>query len=195
MMIGTDGGFRVTFDRGDHWVLMKHAGAFGQFYHVAIDSRKPYWVYGGLQDNGSWGGPSMSLRDSGPINEDWIVVSGGDGFVCRVAPDDPDIVYAESQDGSTARHNLRTGEASRDPSGPRRSGRRRPRCPRRGQGRTARPPRRRRPEPPPTNAAAAEAGVVVAVVRAVAAGRWTPLQLEHAVHPLQPQPEHPVQRG
>jgi photosystem II stability/assembly factor-like uncharacterized protein len=109
-MIGTDGGFYVSFDRGQNWEHMNHAGAFGQFYHVAVDSRKPYWVYGGLQDNGSWGGPSMSLRDDGPINEDWLFINGGDGFVCRVDPNDPDLVYAESQDGSMSRRNLRTGE-------------------------------------------------------------------------------------
>ena len=47
--------------------------ALGQFYHVAVDNQKPYHVYGGLQDNGSWGGPSRTLRGTGPINEDWIV--------------------------------------------------------------------------------------------------------------------------
>src|SRR5262249_49121987 len=84
--------------------------AMGQFYHVAVDNRKPYRVYGGLQDNGSWAGPSHCLCGSGPINEDWITLGGGDGFVCRVDPDDNDLVYAESQDGSVYRRNLRTGE-------------------------------------------------------------------------------------
>src|SRR5205807_7337566 len=78
-------------------------------YHVAVDSRKPYRVYGGLQDNGSWGGPSNCLSGA-PINEDWIVLGGGDGFVCRVDPTDPDLVYWESQDGNIMRRNLRTGE-------------------------------------------------------------------------------------
>jgi len=75
-----------------------------------VDSRRPYHVYGGLQDNGSWGGPSHSLRGTGPINEDWIVLGGGDGFVCRVDPNDPDVVYSESQDGFMVRRNLHTGE-------------------------------------------------------------------------------------
>lgn len=109
MIVGCDGGFYVTYDRGATWDYLNHL-AIGQFYHVALDNRKPYWVYGGLQDNGSWGGPSMSLKGAGPINEDYIFVQGGDGFVCRVDPTDPDLVYFESQDGNMGRRNLRTGE-------------------------------------------------------------------------------------
>lgn len=109
MVIGTDGGFYVTYDRMENWEHLAHV-AMGQFYHVSFDSKKPYNVYGGLQDNGSWGGPSRSLRGAGPINEDWITIGGGDGFVCRVDPDDPDLVYAESQDGNVYRNNLRTGD-------------------------------------------------------------------------------------
>ena len=63
----------------------------------------PYRVYGGLQDNGSWGGPSLGLHGGiGPINEDWIVVGGGDGFVCRVDPQDPDLVYFERRTAAWA---------------------------------------------------------------------------------------------
>ena len=109
MLVGTDGGFYVSFDKAANWDHLNHAGALGQFYHVAVDSRKPYRVYGGLQDNGSWGGPSRSDRWPGPSSEDWGFVAGGDGFVCRVDPNDPDQVYAESQDGSLMRRNLRTG--------------------------------------------------------------------------------------
>ena len=71
--IGTDGGFYVTYDRMANWDHLTLA-ALGQFYHVAVDNRKPYRVYGGLQDNGSWGGPSRTLRNTGPINEDWFTV-------------------------------------------------------------------------------------------------------------------------
>ena len=84
--------------------------ALGQFYHVAVCTKKPYFVYGGLQDNGCWGVPSMSLRGIGPVNEDVISLNGGDGYVCRVDPNDPDQVYAESQNGGMVRYNLRTGE-------------------------------------------------------------------------------------
>jgi photosystem II stability/assembly factor-like uncharacterized protein len=109
MILGTDGGFYCTRDRMDHWDHLNTA-AIGQFYHCCVDTRRPYRVYGGLQDNGSWGGPSMTLSQRGPINEDWVSVNGGDGFVCRVDPNDPDLVYYESQDGRIGRRNLRTGE-------------------------------------------------------------------------------------
>ncbi|GIW92795.1 MAG: hypothetical protein KatS3mg110_0836 [Pirellulaceae bacterium] len=109
MIIGTDGGVYVTYDRGQHWDHLNHA-AVGQFYHVAISPSTPYRVTGGLQDNGTWLGPSLSKNGQGPINEDWINVNGGDGFMCRVDPEDPDLVYATSQDGNMVRRNLRTGE-------------------------------------------------------------------------------------
>jgi photosystem II stability/assembly factor-like uncharacterized protein len=108
MIVGCDGGFYVTYDR-ETWDHLNTL-ALGQFYHVAVDSRKPYRVYGGLQDNGSWGGPSHVLRGTGPANEDWINVGGGDGFVCRVDPTDPDQVYYESQNGNLGWRNLRTGQ-------------------------------------------------------------------------------------
>jgi photosystem II stability/assembly factor-like uncharacterized protein len=108
MIIGGDGGFYVTFDRGDHWDHVNTA-AIGQFYHVTIAPSQPYSVYGGLQDNGSWGGPAIGLA-GGTLNQDWISVGGGDGFVCRVDPDDTDLVYSESQNGSISRRNLRTGD-------------------------------------------------------------------------------------
>ncbi|MFN5101938.1 MAG: hypothetical protein ACK5GJ_04005, partial [Planctomycetota bacterium] len=69
----------------------------------------PYWVAGGLQDNGSWAGPAIS-RSGGAVNEDWVNLNGGDGFVCRVDPNDPDLFYAESQNGVIVRRNLKTGE-------------------------------------------------------------------------------------
>jgi photosystem II stability/assembly factor-like uncharacterized protein len=120
MLIGCDGGFYVTYDRMAKWDYL-NTTAIGQFYHVAVDSRRPYRAYGGLQDNGSWGGPSHTLDGQGPLNDDWVVVSGGDGFVCRVDANDRDLVYFESQDGHMGRRNLRTGERAairpRDPRG------------------------------------------------------------------------------
>jgi photosystem II stability/assembly factor-like uncharacterized protein len=109
MIVGCDGGFYVSYDRTETWDFLNHM-AFGQFYHVAVDNKRPYHVYGGLQDNGSWGGPTISMSARGPINEDWMEVGGGDGFVCRVDASDPDVVYFESQDGAIQRRNLRTGE-------------------------------------------------------------------------------------
>jgi photosystem II stability/assembly factor-like uncharacterized protein len=109
MIVGTDGGFYSTYDRGAHWDFHAQV-AIGQFYHVCIDSRRPYRAYGGLQDNGTWGGTTHSLAGSGPVNDDWIVVGGGDGFVTRVDPTNPDIVYWESQDGNLQRRNLKTDQ-------------------------------------------------------------------------------------
>jgi photosystem II stability/assembly factor-like uncharacterized protein len=108
VITGTDGGIYVTYDRAVNWEHLNHM-ALGQFYHIAVDNRRPYRVYGGLQDNGSWGGPSQTLRPSGPGNPDYINVGGGDGFVCRIDPSDPDLVYYESQDGNLFRKNLKTG--------------------------------------------------------------------------------------
>jgi photosystem II stability/assembly factor-like uncharacterized protein len=111
MIGGTDGGIYVTHDRMAHWDFHNHM-ALGQFYHVCVDQHTPYRVYGGLQDNGSWGGPSRTLRTTGPANDDWVAVGGGDGFVCRVDAVDPDVVYAESQGGVIYRRNLKTGQFS-----------------------------------------------------------------------------------
>lgn len=108
MIIGCDGGVYVTFDRGATWDHINTV-AIGQFYHVAISPKEPYWVAGGLQDNGSWAGPALS-RSGGAVNEDWISLNGGDGFVCRVDPEDPDLFYAESQNGAIVRRHLVTGE-------------------------------------------------------------------------------------
>ncbi len=121
MILGTDGGFYVTYDRMNNWDHLNTA-ALGQFYHVCVDPRKDYRVYGGLQDNGSWGGPPRVRSGSGPINEDWFRIGGGDGFTCRVDPNDPDLVYFTSQNGAMGRRNLRTGEVAsirpRTPGGP-----------------------------------------------------------------------------
>lgn len=111
VLLGTDGGVYVSYDRAAHWEFLDHL-ALGQFYHVAVDTRRPYHVYGGLQDNGSWGAPAQTLRPSGPTNADYQLILGGDGFVCQVDANDPDIVYAESQNGVMMRRNLRTGEST-----------------------------------------------------------------------------------
>ena len=108
MLIGVDGGIYVSYDRGRNWDHL-NTTAIGQFYHVAISLKEPYWVFGGLQDNGSWGGPAIS-KSGGIFNEDWIRVGGGDGFVCRVDPNDPDLVYFESQNGAIGWRHLKTGE-------------------------------------------------------------------------------------
>ncbi len=109
LILGNDGGLDITYDQCETWEFLNTIAA-GQFYAVATDMRKPYYVYGGLQDNGSWGGPSATRSSfSGPINADWFRIGGGDGFYCQVDPTDYNIVYTESQNGSMSRYDLRTG--------------------------------------------------------------------------------------
>jgi photosystem II stability/assembly factor-like uncharacterized protein len=108
IILGNDGGVYVTHDRMKTWDHHNHF-AIGQFYHIGVDSRPDYKIYGGLQDNGSWGGPRRS-RTGATNNSDWFRIGGGDGFVCLVDAEDPDQLYAESQNGAMSRLNLRTGE-------------------------------------------------------------------------------------
>ncbi len=78
----------------------------GQFYEISLDNQKPYMVYGGLQDNGSWAGPSGTLNQEGITNDEWFRTGGGDGFYSVVDVSDPSIIYVESQDGNVARLEL-----------------------------------------------------------------------------------------
>ncbi|UCD76180.1 MAG: PDZ domain-containing protein, partial [Phycisphaerales bacterium] len=109
IILTNDGGLYVTYDRCESWDHLNHF-AIGQFYHVGLDTRPDYMVYGGLQDNGSWGGPARSRSGSGPINEDWIFVGGGDGFISRADPNDPEQLYFASQNGGLGKYHLGTGE-------------------------------------------------------------------------------------
>ncbi|MCU0625811.1 MAG: glycoside hydrolase [Gemmatimonadaceae bacterium] len=107
-IVGNDGGVAQTWDRGGNYDVLNIIN-IGQFYAISFDMAQPYNVCGGLQDNGSWCGPSRKVR--GPIgNEAWRYISGGDGFYTAQDPTDPDIVYSESQGGNIGRLNMATGE-------------------------------------------------------------------------------------
>jgi photosystem II stability/assembly factor-like uncharacterized protein len=108
LLIGNDGGFDVSYDQGETWEEISLM-AVGQFYAISADMRKPYYVCGGLQDNGSWCGPSAVRNNSGIMNHHWYRVGGGDGFYTANDPRDYTIGYSESQDGNTNRYDLRTG--------------------------------------------------------------------------------------
>ena len=111
MMVGNDGGLNVSYDQGATWEFVNTIPA-AQFYAIGVDMRKPYYVYGGLQDNGSWGGPSQTRSlQAGITNADWYRVGGGDGFYTQIDPTDYNIVYAESQGGAMQRLDLRTGRS------------------------------------------------------------------------------------
>jgi photosystem II stability/assembly factor-like uncharacterized protein len=107
-LLGDDGGVYQTWDKGGNYDHL-NVIAIGQFYDVSYDFAIPYHVCGGLQDNGSWCGPSRRAR--GTIgNGMWMTVGGGDGFYTAQDPTDPTIVYAESQGGNIGRLNTATGE-------------------------------------------------------------------------------------
>jgi photosystem II stability/assembly factor-like uncharacterized protein len=118
LLVGNDGGLNVSYDQGESWEFV-NTMAVGQFYAISADMRKPYVVCGGLQDNGSWCGPSATRSANGILNSDWYRVGGGDGFYTQNDPTDWTTVYSESQDGNTNRLNLRTGTStSIRPRGP-----------------------------------------------------------------------------
>ncbi len=110
IMIGSDGGLYESYDRGTNWRWFGNL-PLTQFYTVALDNAEPFYnVYGGTQDNNTVGGPSRTTSASGIENSDWRTIVGGDGFRAQIDPTDPNIVYAESQNGGMVRHDRRTGE-------------------------------------------------------------------------------------
>jgi photosystem II stability/assembly factor-like uncharacterized protein len=106
---GDDGGLGISYDRGRTWLYSTNLPV-SQFYRVRVDNKKPYWVYGGLQDNGSWYGPNETYRSDGIRNEDWIRSGGGDGFLSIPHPTDEDIIFGESQYLGLFRMNTKTRE-------------------------------------------------------------------------------------
>ena len=108
MIVGNDGGIAVSFDQGGSYDVASVL-PISQPYNVSFDMQVPYRICAGLQDNGSWCGPSR--RKQGPItNAMWATVAGGDGFVTQQDPTDPNTIYAESQGGNISRFDFATSE-------------------------------------------------------------------------------------
>jgi photosystem II stability/assembly factor-like uncharacterized protein len=102
---GDDGGLWISHDGGVTWWKGNNL-PISQFYHVSVDDKDPYQVYGGLQDNSSWAGDSA--YPGGITNDRWENLWGGDGFYTFADPSDPDYAYAEAQGGFVGRVNRKT---------------------------------------------------------------------------------------
>ena len=109
MLLGTDGGAFLSYDGGKTWVRFDNF-ALGQFYGIGVDMRKPYYIYGGLQDNGVWGFPSRTHDIGGITNSEVFKVFDGDGMYVAVDPTDPFTIYADWHNGKLGRIDLHTGE-------------------------------------------------------------------------------------
>ncbi len=109
MLVGGDGGIGISYDEGKHWNFVQNL-PLGQYYHISVDLENPYNIYGGLQDNGSWRGPSRVLQGTAIYNFHWQSVGWGDGFGTLPIPRDPKLGYSMSQGGWLVRFNTVTGE-------------------------------------------------------------------------------------
>ena len=98
LLSGSDGGMQVSYDGGATFHIFRNV-SLAQFYHIVTDDRDPYYVCGGLQDNGNWCGPSRANEPDGIMAGEWYTVSGGDGFHTVPVPGQPNLVYSNAQGG------------------------------------------------------------------------------------------------
>lgn len=110
LLIGTDAGIYESYDLAQNWRFIDNM-PLTQYYKVAVDDREPFYhIFGGTQDNGSHGGPSRTDSDAGILNGDWYKTLFADGHQSATEPGNPDIIYAETQQGGLHRVDLKTGE-------------------------------------------------------------------------------------
>ncbi|MBM4194001.1 MAG: sialidase [Gemmatimonadetes bacterium] len=109
LLMGDDGGLNITYDQGGAWRWVQNIPV-GQFYQLSFDMKEPFYsVSGGLQDNGTWVGPSRT-RGSAILSENWRFIQGGDGYYAVSHPDDPEQFLSDYQAGGIQATNLRTFE-------------------------------------------------------------------------------------
>ena len=109
LMLGNDGGLYFSYDGSRTWDFIDNL-PIGQYYDISVDTREPYWIYGGTQDNGTWGLPVRTYSQRGIVNDDVVNVAYGDGFYTIPDPKDPRTIYANSQSGRTYLVDLDTRE-------------------------------------------------------------------------------------
>jgi photosystem II stability/assembly factor-like uncharacterized protein len=109
LMLGNDGGLYFSYDGSRTWDFIDNL-AIGQYYDISVDGRDPYWIYGGTQDNGTWGIPVRTSSQLGITNSDVVNIAYGDGFYTIADPKDPRSIYANSQSGRTYFVDLETRE-------------------------------------------------------------------------------------
>lgn len=110
LLAGCDGGVYETYDQGKNWDFKANI-PIAEIYKVTTDNAEPFYnVYIGTQDNNSLGGPSRTISSAGIVNSDWLFTNSGDGFETQVDWKDPNIIYAQSQEGGLVRFDKRSGE-------------------------------------------------------------------------------------
>ena len=111
LLVGCDGGLYRSRDRGQTFAFFANL-PLTQFYKLDVDYDSPFYhIVGGTQDNNTQYGPSRTGNVSGIRNSDWRITIGGDGHDCAIDPEDPNIIYCESQRGFLRRYDRQSGEA------------------------------------------------------------------------------------
>ena len=110
LLVGTDAGIYESFDLAENWRFLSNL-PLTQYYKVAVDDSEPFYkIYGGTQDNGSHGGPSQTDAQQGIVNSHWYKTLFADGHQSAIEPGNPNITYAETQQGGLYRIDQITGE-------------------------------------------------------------------------------------